>query len=61
VVLRFHRPGERRAAPGPVPSDRDLALDVVLAEQAVRSLGGSLRIDASDAEETLIAVDLPAA
>jgi DNA-binding NtrC family response regulator len=63
VVLRFHRPGERRSpgAPGGVPADRELALDIVLAEQAVRSQRGSLRIDATDAEETVIAVDLPAA
>jgi len=64
VVLRFHRPGERRspgAAPGDVPAERELALDIVLAEQAVRSQRGSLRIDATDAEETVIAVDLPAA
>jgi signal transduction histidine kinase len=62
VMLRFHRPGERRsAAPAPVPADRELSLDVVLAELALRAQGGSLRIDATEAEETLIAVDLPAA
>ena len=44
-----------------VPADRELALDIVLAELAVRAQGGSLRIDATDAEETVIAVDLPAA
>ena len=62
VMLRFHRPGERRSATAtPVPADRELALDVVLAELAVRAQGGSLRIDATDAEETVIAVDLPGA
>jgi hypothetical protein len=64
VMLRFHRPGERRSAtpaPAPVPADRELSLEVVLAELAVRAQGGSLRIDATEAEETLIAVDLPAA
>jgi DNA-binding NtrC family response regulator len=61
VMLRFHRPGERRSGAAAVPADRDLALDVVLAELAVRAQGGSLRIDATDAEETVIAVDLPAA
>jgi DNA-binding NtrC family response regulator len=62
VVLRFHRPGERRrtTGPGAPPSDRELALDVVLAELAIRAQRGSLRIDATDAEETVIAVDLPA-
>jgi DNA-binding NtrC family response regulator len=63
VVLRFHRPGERRLSggPGAPPSDRELALDVVLAELAIRAQRGTLRIDATDAEETVIAVDLPAA
>jgi DNA-binding NtrC family response regulator len=64
VVLRFHRPGERRSSAEPgrgAPLERELALDVVLAEQAVRSQRGSLRIDATDAEEAVIAVDLPAA
>jgi signal transduction histidine kinase len=62
VMLRFHRPGERRSsAQDAAPSDRELSLDVVLAELSVRAQGGSLRIDATDAEETLIAVDLPAA
>jgi DNA-binding NtrC family response regulator len=64
VVLRFHRPGERRSTGAPgggPPADRELALDVVLAEQALRSQHGSLRVDATEAEETVIAVDLPAA
>ena len=63
VVLRFHRPGERRLSggPGAPPSDRELALDVVLADLAIRAQRGALRIDATDAEETVIAVDLPAA
>jgi DNA-binding NtrC family response regulator len=62
VVLRFHRPGERRSTgrPGAPPSDRELALDVVLADLAIRAQRGTLRIDATDAEETVIAVDLPA-
>jgi DNA-binding NtrC family response regulator len=60
VMLRFHRPGERRSgAPGSVPSDRELSVDLVLAELAIRAQGGTLRIDATDAEETVIAVDLP--
>lgn len=63
VVLRFHRPGERRgaAAVGAPPSDRELALDVVLADLALRAQHGALRIDATEAEEMVIAVDLPAA
>ncbi|HVH04857.1 MAG TPA: hypothetical protein VNE71_02525, partial [Myxococcota bacterium] len=63
VVLRFHRPGERRggaAAPGAPPTDRELALDIVLADLAIRAQRGVVRIDATDAEETMIAVDLPA-
>jgi hypothetical protein len=60
VLLRFHRPGERRSgAPGSVPSDSELSVDLVLAELAIRAQGGTLRIDATDAEETVIAVDLP--
>jgi hypothetical protein len=62
VVLRFHRPGERRAAPGAAgPRDRELALELVLAELALRGAGGRLRVEATDAEETVIAVDLPGA
>jgi DNA-binding NtrC family response regulator len=60
VVLRFHRPGERRTPAGAVvPPERELALDVVLAEQALRRQGGTLRLDATDAEETVIVADLP--
>jgi hypothetical protein len=62
VVLRFHRPGERRAAPDAAgPRDRELALELVLAELALRAAGGRLRVEATDAEETVIAVDLPGA
>jgi hypothetical protein len=62
VVLRFHRPGERRAAPGAAgPRDRELSLELVLAELALRGAGGRLRVEATDAEETVIAVDLPGA
>ncbi|HEX2484103.1 MAG TPA: hypothetical protein VHQ66_02310, partial [Myxococcota bacterium] len=62
VVLRFHRPGERRGAAGAsAPRDRELALELVLAELALRPHGGRLRVDATDAEEMMIVVDLPGA
>jgi len=62
VVLRFHRPGERAGAPGGgAPSDREVALEVVLAELALRGQGASLRVEATDAEETVVAIDLPGA
>jgi DNA-binding NtrC family response regulator len=60
VVIRFHRPGERRAAAGAVPPERELALELVLADLALRAQGATLRVDATDAEETVISADLPA-
>jgi hypothetical protein len=60
VALRFFRPGDRAGAAEPALRERELALEVALADLAIRSQGGTLRVDATDAEETLVAVDLPA-
>ena len=42
------------------PSLRETVLDHVRAESAIRSQGGSLTIDTTQATETLIVIDLPA-
>jgi hypothetical protein len=67
VLLRFYDPNAPRRAPGPVEpaasadlSLRATALEFVLAEQLVAAQGGRLRVDASEADETLVVLDLPA-
>ena len=42
------------------PSLRETVLDHVRAESAIRSQGGTLTIDTTQATETLIVIDLPA-
>ncbi len=64
VLLRFHNP--HRPAVGLDPeAGRDVApdesaLELTLARELVASQGGELTIDATDAEEMLILIDLPA-
>jgi signal transduction histidine kinase len=56
VLLRFHSPGA--SAPGISPTDT--SLDLLIAEIVIRSQGGDFAVAATDGEETLIVVDLPA-
>jgi signal transduction histidine kinase len=58
VLLRFHTPGA--AASGPGVSPADTSLDLLIAEIIIRAQGGDFAVAATDGEETLIVVDLPA-
>jgi hypothetical protein len=59
VLLRFHSPGAG-ASGGPGVSPADTSLDLLIAEIVIRSQGGDFAVAATDGEETLIVVDLPA-
>jgi DNA-binding NtrC family response regulator len=65
VVLRFYRPGARATEPSDPASaalaSRETDLELVLAEQLVRSQGGTLALEDTGADETVIVVDLPSA
>jgi len=61
VLLRFHSPG--RVSPlGAVEgvSLEETSLELFLADALVRAQGGILTVDTTDADETLILLDLPA-
>ena len=67
VLLRFYDPHGPRPAAAPIEPEaaadvslRGTALEFVLAEQLVRAQGGRLLVDASEADETLVVLDLPA-
>ena len=64
VVMRFYRPGAgaeptdtARAALG----DRETDVGLVLAEQLIRSQQGTLSVDDTQADETVVVIDLPSA
>jgi len=57
VLLRFHTPG---ASGAPGVSLAETSLDLMIAEIIVRAQGGDFAVAATDGEETLIVVDLPA-
>ncbi len=61
ALLRFRSP-ERLAPAGEVEgvSVSETALEFVLADSIVRAQGGTLTVDASDGDETVIVMDLPA-
>jgi K+-sensing histidine kinase KdpD len=58
VLLRFHTPGATSSGPG--VSIAETSLDLMIAEIIVRAQGGDFAVAATDGEETLIVVDLPA-
>jgi DNA-binding NtrC family response regulator len=61
VLLRYHSPVRIARKPGiEGVSLAETALEIVLAESVVRDLGGRLTVDSSDADETVILIDLPA-
>ena len=66
VLLRYsHRasPSMNHGPEGPVVEGMALnetSLEVVIAEKVVSALRGSLTVDASDGQETVIIIDLPA-
>jgi DNA-binding NtrC family response regulator len=60
VLLRWRGPESApERAPHPQISPAANALDLALAEIAVRAQGGALTLDTSDRSETLVVVDLP--
>jgi DNA-binding NtrC family response regulator len=65
VLIRFHNPSPARAEGIDVDVSEDLSLpytsiEIVLPELVIRSQGGTLTVDTTDAEETVILLDLPA-
>lgn len=60
VLLRFHGPGGGSTAGLTGTAAADHALDYAIAELLVRAQGGAFAIDTTDAEETVIVLDLPA-
>jgi DNA-binding NtrC family response regulator len=58
VLLRFHTPGA--SASGRGVSLAENSLDLMIAEIIIRAQGGDFAVAATDGEETLIVVDLPA-
>jgi len=64
VLIRFHNPPPARGAEGAAVSEdlslRYTSIEIVLAELVIGSQGGTLTVDTSDAEETVILMDLPA-
>ena len=64
IVLRFYRPDAGSAATDAATealSDRETDLGLVLAEQLIRSQNGTLTLDDTRPDETVVLVDLPAA
>jgi signal transduction histidine kinase len=69
VLLRYHNPDQPRSEivdhegagirPGGI-SVEETALEFVIAEAIIRAQGGALTVDNTDAQETVIVVDLPA-
>ncbi len=64
ILLRFYSPDRPTPRPGGAASADvalgETSLDVILAEQAVRAQGGTLRVDDTQADETVLAIDLHA-
>jgi polar amino acid transport system substrate-binding protein len=65
VLIRFHNSSPARAEGVDVAVSEDLSLphtsiEIVLPELVIRSQGGTLTVDSTDAEETVILLDLPA-
>ena len=65
VLLRFHNPSPARAEGVDAAAGEDLSLsstsiEIVLLELVIRSQGGTLTVDTSDAEEIVVLLDLPA-
>jgi signal transduction histidine kinase len=66
VLIRFHNPPPARGAEGAAAAvSEDLSLrytsiEIVLADLVIGSQGGTLTVDTTDAEETVILLDLPA-
>jgi len=64
VLIRFHDPapdrGAESTAAGEDLSLRNTSIEIVLAELLIGSQGGALTVDTTDAEETVILLDLPA-
>ncbi len=61
VLVRFHGPAAEGAGPRvPGLSPADHAVEFAVAETIVRSQGGVFAIDASEGNETVIVLDLPA-
>lgn len=64
VLIRFHDPAPDREAEGTAAGEdlslRNTSIEIVLAELLIGSQGGTLTVDTSDAEETVILLDLPA-
>jgi signal transduction histidine kinase len=65
VLIRFHNPLAARGAEGADAASEDISLryasiEIVLAELVIGSQAGTLTVDTTDAEETVILLDLPA-
>ncbi|HVP28889.1 MAG TPA: histidine kinase dimerization/phospho-acceptor domain-containing protein [Myxococcota bacterium] len=61
ILLRHHSPsGLARREPLEGVSVAENSLELVMAESILRGLGGRLTIDSTDADETLLVVDIPA-
>lgn len=65
VLIRFHNPSPAGAKGAGTPVSEHLSLphtsiEIVLPELVIGSEGGTLTVDTSDAEETVILLDLPA-
>jgi len=65
VLIRFHNlsPARAKGADAAVGEDLSLphtSIEIVLPELVIGSEGGTLTVDSSDAEETVILLDLPA-
>lgn len=64
VLIRFHHPapagGSEGTAAGEDLSLRNTSIEIVLAELLIGSQGGAVTVDTTDAEETVILLDLPA-
>lgn len=58
VLLRFHDPHARAPEPGLPAQERSLAM--IVAELLVRAQGGRLTLAASEGEERVVVVDIPA-
>ena len=62
-MIRFHDPARAESVEAAGSEDLSLpytSIEIVLPELAIRSQGGTLTVDSTDAEETVILLDLPA-
>jgi len=67
VLMRFFNPIGRRDSSNAVApaaetdvSEQGTALEFMLAEQLIAAQGGTLRVDTTEADETVVLLDLPA-